>query len=57
MSHHNTGVQTQHRFDELLNECIIQAVLVTDADSTMVLMTHPAERWRTFMDAAIPEAR
>ena len=38
----DTVVQTQHRFDELLNECIIQAVLVTDADSTMVLMTHPA---------------
>ena len=47
----DTVVQTQHRFDELLNECIIQAVLVTEADSTMVLLTHPAERWRTFMDA------
>ena len=47
----DTVVQTQHRFDELLNECIIQAVMVTDADSTMVLLTHPVERWRTFMDA------
>ena len=41
----DTVVQTQRRFDELLNECIIQAVMVTNADSTMVLLTHPAERW------------
>ena len=47
----DTVVQTQHRFDELLNECIIQAVLITEPECTMVLLTHPAERWRSFMDA------
>ena len=46
----DTVVKTQHRFDELLNECIIHAVMVTDRDSTMVLLTHPAERCTTFMD-------
>ena len=47
----DTVVQTQHRFDEMLNECIIQAVMITDAECTMVLLTHPAERWKGFMDA------
>ena len=47
----DTVVQTRQWFDELLNEYIIQAIVVTNADSTMVLMTHPAKRWRTLMDA------
>ena len=47
----DTVVLSQHCLDELLNECIIQAILVTDADSNMGLLTHPAKRWRGFMDA------
>lgn len=51
MTEGDTVIQIQHTFDELLNECIIQAVQTTEAESRMVLMTHPSEKWRTNMDA------
>ena len=35
-------VQAQHRFDELVNECVIQAVGVSEGDRTHVLLTHPS---------------
>ena len=44
-------LQTQHRFDQLVNECMIQAVNITDENKTIVLLTHPTEKWRTFIDA------
>ena len=47
----DTLVQTQHRFDEMVNECTIQAVAVTEEDRTMVLPTHPSPKWSGFMDA------
>ena len=43
--------QTQHRFDHLVNECMIQAVNTTDENKTIVLLTHPTEKKRTFIDA------
>ena len=47
----DTVVQTQHRFDQLVNECIIQALAITENDKTMALLTHPSEKWRVFMDS------
>ena len=44
-------LQTQHRFDHLVNECMIQAVNITDENKTITLLTHPTEKWRTFIDA------
>ena len=44
-------VTTQHRFDEMANECAIQGVPSTEDNKTMILLTHPSEAWRDFMDA------
>ena len=44
-------VTTQHRFDEMANECAIQGVPSTEDNKTMILFTHPSEAWRDFMDA------
>ena len=44
-------IETQHRFDQMVNECIIQAVAIDEENKTMVLLTHPTEKWRGFMDA------
>ena len=44
-------VETIHRFDERVNECLIQAVNVTEEDKTRVLTTHPSEKWTLFMDS------
>ena len=47
----DTVVQTQHRFDRMVNECIIPALAISEEKETMVLPTHPTAKWRTFMDA------
>jgi len=44
-------VETQHLFDGVVNECIIQAVPVSEEEKTRVLLTHCTERWRAFMDS------
>lgn len=44
-------IQTLHRFDELVNECTIQAVHVTEEEKTAVLLTHPSGKWIHFMDS------
>ena len=58
----DTVVQTQHRFDQVVNECIIQALTITEHDKTLALLTHPSEKWRVFMDSyatqnPVPEVR
>ena len=44
-------VSTLHRFDQLVNECLIQAIYLTEEDKTMVLLTHPSQKWTNFMDS------
>ena len=58
----DTVIQTQHRFDQVVNECIIQALTITEHDKTLALLTHPSEKWRVFMDSyatqnPVPEVR
>ena len=47
----DTVLQTQHCFNWLVNECAIQVIVVLEEVKTLVLLTHPTEIWRTFMDA------
>ena len=52
-----TVVETQHRFDAVVSECLIQGLPETPESQSRALMTHPTERWRKYMDnfgAAIP---
>ena len=46
----DTVVQAQRKFDQMVNECIIQVVAITKDDKTLALHTHPTDKWRTFMD-------
>ena len=51
----DTVVQTQHRFDQVVNECIIQALTITEHDKTLALLTYPPEKWRVFMDSYVTQ--
>ena len=42
--------QTQNLFDQVVNECIIPALAISEEKKTMVLPTHPTEKWRTYTD-------
>ena len=44
-------IQTLHRFDQLVNECTIQAVNLSEEEKTAALLTHPSQKWTTFMDS------
>ena len=44
-------IQTLHRFDQLVNECTIQAIYLTQDEKTAALLTHPSQKWMTFMDS------
>ena len=44
-------VSTLHRFDQLVNECLIQAIILTEEDKTRALLTHPSQKWINFMDS------
>ena len=46
-----TVVQTLHRFDQLANECVIQALPLSEDNKAMILLTHPSEKWRGFIDS------
>ena len=46
-----TVVQTLHRFDQLANECVIQALPLSEDNKTMILLTHPSAKWRGFIDS------
>lgn len=43
-------VEIQHLFDGAVNECALQAVIVTEAEKTQVLMTNCSQKWINFMD-------
>ena len=51
MHNGDTVIQTQRRFDQMVNECIIQDLTVPKAEKTSVLLTHPMDKWRLFVDS------
>ena len=40
----------RQRFDGLVTECALQGIVLTENQKTTVLLTHPSDRWRTFID-------
>ena len=50
MHNGDTVIQIQHRFDQVVSECIIQAQTVPEAEKMLVLLTHPTDKWMSFMD-------
>lgn len=44
-------LETEHLFYQMENECINQVVAIAEEEMAMVLLTHPTEKWRAFMDA------
>ena len=57
MLHGETVVETQHRFDAVVSECLIQGLPETPESQSRALMIYPTERWRQYMDnfgATIP---
>ena len=45
-----TVYKIRQRFDGLVTECALQGVVMTENQKTTVLLTHPTEKWRTFID-------
>ena len=43
-------IETQHRFDDLVNECSIQAINLSDEEKTAALLMRPCSKWINFMD-------
>ena len=43
--------ETQHRFDDPINECNIQGVNLTEGDKTAALLMRPSAKWLNFFDA------
>ena len=43
-------IETQHRFDDLVNECSIQAIDLSDDEKTAALPMRPCSKWINFMD-------
>ena len=44
-------IETIHRFDNLVSECDIQDIDLTEGDKTAVLLMHPSVKWKNFLDA------
>lgn len=49
-------LQTQHYFDQQVNECAIQAIFVSEEDKTLVLLMHLTEIRRAFMDSYVTQS-
>ena len=45
-----TIIETQHRFDDLVNECTIQAIVLTEAEKSAALLMRPCAKWSHFME-------
>ena len=43
--------QIRQRYDGLVTECALQGIVLTEMQKTTVLLTHPTERWKTFIDS------
>ena len=41
----------RQRFDGLVIECVLQGIILSDLHKTTVLLTHPTERCKTFIDS------
>ena len=50
-----TVVQTLHRFYQFANECVIQALPLSEDNKTMIHLTHPSAKWRGFIDSYCKE--
>ena len=46
-----TVYQTRQRFDGLVTECALQGIVLSETLKSTVLLTHPTDRWRTFIDS------
>ena len=46
-----TVYEIRQRFDCLVTECALQGIILTDMQKTTVLLTHPTEKWKTFIDS------
>lgn len=52
----DTIAQTQHRFDQLVTECIIQALAISEEVKTLVLLTHPTDKFIWYTPPAPPRS-
>lgn len=43
-------IETQHRFDNLVNECNIQAIYLTEGEKSAALLMRPSAKWTNFVD-------
>ena len=46
-----TVYEIRQRFDCLVTECALQGFFLTEMQKTTVLLTHPTEKWKTFIDS------
>ena len=46
-----TIYQTRQRFDGLVTKCALQGIVLSETLKTTVLLTHPTNHWRTFIDS------
>ena len=46
-----TVYETRRRFDCLVTECALQGIVLSEMLKTTVLLTHPSDRWRMFIDS------
>lgn len=44
-------IETQHRFDDVVNECSIQAIILNEQEKTSALLMRPSSKWLNFMDS------
>ena len=45
-----SAIETHHRFDDLVNECSIQAIHLSEEEKTAALLMRPCSKWINFMD-------
>ena len=43
-------IETHHRFDDLVNECNIQAIYLTEEEKSAALLMRPSAKWTNFVD-------
>ena len=51
MRDRDSVMSTVQRFDQLVNECLIHAIHLTEEDKTRSLLTHSSHKWINFMDS------
>ena len=49
-----SATETQHRFDDPVNECSIQGIIVNEQEKTAALLTRPSAKWTNLMDSYDP---